>query len=108
MVLETYRIYFVAEEQFGFPLYPLKSTRTAEEEECLRLINIAKEQGLYIDKSDWGKFGDRRMIPTGESIVFLSEDVYDSYNCKKQKSHLIRCASGKRGGNCRRKGMHIF
>ena len=26
--------------------------------ECLRLIKIAKEQGLYIDKSDWGKFGD--------------------------------------------------
>ena len=51
-----------------------QSTRTAEEEECLRLIKIAKEQGLYIDKSDWGKFGDRRMIPTGESIVFLSED----------------------------------
>lgn len=40
-----------------------QSTRTAEEEECLRLIKIAKEQGLYIDKSDWGKFGDRRMIP---------------------------------------------
>ena len=51
-----------------------QSTRTAEEEECLRLIRIAKEQGLYIDKSDWGRFGDRRMIPTGESIVFLSED----------------------------------
>ena len=51
-----------------------QSTRTAEEEECLRLIKIAKEQGLYIDKSDWGKFGDRRMNPTGESIVFLSED----------------------------------
>ena len=51
-----------------------QSTRTAEEEECLRLIKIAKEQGLYIDKSDWGKFGDRRMIATGESIVFLSED----------------------------------
>ena len=51
-----------------------QSTRTAEEEECLRLIKIAKGQGLYIDKSDWGKFGDRRMIPTGESIVFLSED----------------------------------
>ena len=29
---------------------------------------------MYIDKSDWGKFGDRRMIATGESIVFLSEE----------------------------------
>ncbi len=31
-----------------------ESTRTARGwEECLRLIKIAKEQGLYIDKSDW-------------------------------------------------------
>ena len=51
-----------------------QSTRNAEEEECARLIRIAKEQDLYIDKSDWDKFGDRRMIPTGESVVFLSED----------------------------------
>ena len=51
-----------------------QGTRNAEEEECARLIRIAKEQGLYIDRSDWDKFGDRRMIPTGESIVFLSED----------------------------------
>ena len=51
-----------------------QSARNAEDAECHRLISIAKEQGLYIDKSDWEKFGDRRMIPTGESIVFLSED----------------------------------
>ena len=51
-----------------------QSTRNAEEEECARLIRIAKEQDLYIDKSDWDTFGDRRMIPTGESVVFLSED----------------------------------
>lgn len=48
--------------------------RNAEDEECQRLIRIAKEQGLYIDESDWERFGDRRMIPTGESIVFLSRD----------------------------------
>ena len=47
-----------------------QSTRTAEKEECLRLIKIAKEQGLYIDKSDWGKFGDRRMIPTEKVLSF--------------------------------------
>lgn len=51
-----------------------QSTRNAEEEECARLIKIAKEQGLYIDKSEWDRFGDRRMIPTGESVVFLSKD----------------------------------
>lgn len=63
--------------RLGYPLNNMEITgkaRELQEEECLRLINIAKEQGLYIDKSDWGKFGDRRMIPTGESIVFLSED----------------------------------
>ena len=47
-----------------------QSTRNAEDEECSRLIKIAKEQGLYIDKADWNLFGDRRMIPTGESVVF--------------------------------------
>ena len=47
-----------------------QSTRTAEKEECLRLIKNAKEQGLYIDKSDWGKFGDRRMIPTEKVLSF--------------------------------------
>ena len=71
-----------------------QSTRTAEEEECLRLIKIAKEQGLYIDKSDWGKFGDRRMIPTGECIVFLSED---GTTFTKMKSPFAK-ASMKVGG----------
>ena len=51
-----------------------QSSRVAEEEECNRLISIAKENNLYIDKADWDKFGNRRMIPTGESIVFLSKD----------------------------------
>ena len=51
-----------------------QSSRAAEEEECNRLISIAKENNLYIDKADWDKFGNRRMIPTGESIVFLSKD----------------------------------
>ena len=51
-----------------------QSTRNAEEEECVRLIEIAKAHELYIDKVDWGKFGNRRRTPTGESVVFLSKD----------------------------------
>ena len=51
-----------------------KSARNAEEEESLRIIKIAKEKGMFIDKSEWCKFGDRRTKPSGESIVFLSED----------------------------------
>jgi len=49
--------------------------RNAEEKECNRLIDIAKANGLYITKTDWDKFGDRRVTPTGESIVFLSKDA---------------------------------
>lgn len=35
-----------------------QSTRIAENEECYRLIHIAKENGLFIDKSEWYRFGD--------------------------------------------------
>lgn len=52
-----------------------QSKRNAEEEECNRLIEIAKANNLYIKKTDWDKFGNRRMTPTGESIVYLSKDA---------------------------------
>lgn len=51
-----------------------QSTRNAEEAESVRLVQIAKVQGLYIPKSEWNIFGDRRSVPTGESVVFLSND----------------------------------
>ena len=51
-----------------------KSTRNAEEAECIRLVQIARKQGLYIAKSDWNQFGDKRSVPTGESVVYLSND----------------------------------
>lgn len=51
-----------------------QGTRNAENEECNRLIRIAKENGLFIDKSEWSKFGDKRSVATGESIVYLSKD----------------------------------
>ena len=52
-----------------------QGTRTgAQEAEGLRLIAIAKENGLYIDKSKWDSFGDRKRLPSGESIVYLSDD----------------------------------
>ena len=52
-----------------------QSTRNAEEEECNRLIKIAKENNLYIDKANWEMYGNKRMTPTGESVVFLSKDA---------------------------------
>ena len=51
-----------------------QSTRNAEEAESVRLVQIAKVQGLYIPNSEWNIFGDRRTVPTGESVVFLSND----------------------------------
>ncbi len=37
-----------------------QSTRNAEEAECIRLVQIARKQGLYIAKSDWNQFGDKQ------------------------------------------------
>ena len=48
-----------------------QSSRAAEEEECNRLISIAKENNLYIDKADWDKFGNRRMY----RFIGISEDI---------------------------------
>ncbi len=39
------------------------------------MIKIAKDNHLYISESEWYRFGNRRMTPTGESIVFLSTDA---------------------------------
>ena len=61
----------VSSQQYG---NNRQSTRIEENEECNRLIRIAKENGLFIDKSEWGKFGDKRSVATGESIVYLSKD----------------------------------
>ena len=51
-----------------------QSTRVAEETECNRLLNIAKENNLYIAITDWDKFGEKRSVSTGESVVYLSRD----------------------------------
>ena len=46
----------------------------AQESEGERLIAVAKEHGLFIDKSRWDSFGERNQILSGESIVYLSDD----------------------------------
>lgn len=46
----------------------------AQEAEGKRLIETAKANGLFINKSEWNNFGDRKRLPSGESIVYLSED----------------------------------
>ena len=59
-------------EQYGN--YEQGSGVVAQEEEGQRLIAIAKEHGLYIDKSKWDNYGDRKRLPSGESIVYLTEN----------------------------------
>ena len=46
----------------------------AQETEGERLISIAKDYGLFIPKLEWSKFGDRKRLPSGESIVYLNEE----------------------------------
>ena len=46
----------------------------AQEAESNRLIAIAKENGLFVEKSEWENLGDRKRLPSGESIVYLSPD----------------------------------
>ena len=64
-----------------------QSTRNAEEAECIRLVQIARKYGLYIAKSAWDQFGDRRSVATGESVVYLSNDG-DTYT--KMKSPFAK------------------
>jgi len=54
--------------------YEQSTRNTAQEAESQRLVAIAKESGLFIDKVIWENYGDRKRLPSGESIVFLSRD----------------------------------
>ena len=58
-------------EQYGD--YEQGTGTAAQEKESRRLIDIAKSEGLFIPKRDWQKFGDRKRLPSGESIVYLNE-----------------------------------
>ena len=62
-------------EQYGD--YEQSTGIAAQESESARIVAIAKANGLFIDKSEWYKFGDRKRLPSGESIVFINdkEDV---------------------------------
>jgi hypothetical protein len=62
-------------EQYGN--YEQSTGTAAQESESARIVAIAKANGLFIDKSEWHKFGERKRLPSGESIVFINdrEDV---------------------------------
>ena len=59
-------------EQYGD--YEQGTGNAAQEAESQRLIARAKEHGLFIEKSEWETLGDRKRLPSGESIVYLNED----------------------------------
>lgn len=46
---------------------------SAQEAESDRLIAIAKAHGLFIPREEGDSFGDRKRLPSGESIVFFDE-----------------------------------
>lgn len=48
-----------------------QSARIIAQEVATQLVGIAKANGLYIPKCDWDAFGDRKRVPSGESIVYL-------------------------------------
>lgn len=62
-------------EQYGD--YEQSTGVAAQESESARIIATAKSNGFFIEKSEWYKFGDRKRLPSGESIVFINdkEDV---------------------------------
>ncbi|MBO4722593.1 MAG: hypothetical protein J5629_06640 [Muribaculaceae bacterium] len=53
--------------------YEHGSSNIARQAEGERLISLAKENRLYIEKERWRSFGDQKRLPSGESIVFLNE-----------------------------------
>ena len=61
----------ISVEQYGN--YEQGSGIAAQEEESNRLITIAKFIGCFIPVSQWAQFGDRKCLPSGESIVYLNE-----------------------------------
>ena len=59
-------------EQYGD--YEQSTGNAAQEKESNRLISIAKANNLFVDKREWERYGDRKRLPSGESIVYLTDD----------------------------------
>ena len=60
----------LSSQQYGD--YEQGTRNAAYEAESARLISIAKEKGLFISPKEWMRFGDRKRLPSGESIVYLN------------------------------------
>lgn len=52
----------------------VQGTSDLAEEICMCLIATAKENNLFVPKERWDDFGDRKRLPSGESIVYYDAD----------------------------------
>ena len=77
-------------EQYGD--YEQGTGNSAYENESARLIDIAKNNGRFITKSQIESFGDRKRLPSGESVVYFDEKNSCVYKVRNPfaKSHLKR------------------
>lgn len=46
----------------------------AQQVESDRLISVARECNMFVDKNEWENLGERKRLPSGESIVYLNDD----------------------------------
>ncbi len=37
---------------------------------------------MFVEKSEWGRFGDRKSLPSGESVVYLSPDGQEVFKLR--------------------------
>lgn len=58
------------------------SERNRREAESERLVNIARENGHYVSRADYGELGDRHPKRSGESEVYVDKDNGRVYKIK--------------------------
>ena len=76
------------------------SRNAAQEAESNRLISIARTNGLFIPRSEWEHFGDRKCVPSGESIVYYNESRQSVGNLQKQLTIFIDEDIRRTGREC--------
>ena len=80
----------LSSEQYGD--YEQGTGNSAYENESARLIDIAKNNGRFITKSQIESFGDRKRLPSGESVMYFDGKNSCVYKVRNPfaKSHLKR------------------
>lgn len=83
----------LSSEQYGD--YEQGTGNAAYENESARLISIAKDNGLYVTKTQIDALGERKRLPSGESLVYFDEKNSLVYKVRNPfaKSNLKRLHS---------------